>query len=129
MGDERKSFCDLTVLFRFQAEQLLSQNVPGRLIAKSRSRTLIADCSTPTSPHVPPTTLFFCQLCRLFPPHIHTCCFFTPARIAEEAASDIPPSHQVTWSRDSAGEKQSRDDKSKNSFSPFLLFSFHHYNT
>lgn len=118
MGDERESFCDLTVLFRIQGERLLSQNVPGRLIAKSRSRTLIADCS------IPPPLSSPCQLCRLLPAPFHTCCFFTSVSSAEEAAGDIPPSHQVMWSGDSAGELERTIAETRSSENCFDSVSF-----
>lgn len=95
--------------FRFQAERLLSQNVPGRLIAKSRSRTLIADCSPPPPLLSSPAncvdyflrTLTHVAFSRLsavrrrhpaiFHPHARSC----GIEIAQERSRDAP--RQGVW--------------------------------
>lgn len=111
MGDERKSFCDHAVLFRFKPSGAAITECPREVDSKVQIQN--ADCRLQYFPP-PPLTLSPRQLCRLFPRRFHTCCFFTSVSSAEEAASHIPPSRQVMWNRDTAGEKQRRDEESEN---------------
>lgn len=124
MADERKSLCDPTVLFPIPSRAAAITECPREVDSKVQIQN--ADCRL-QSPAT--TTLFPCQLCRLFPAHSHTCCFFASVSSAEEASSDIPPSRQVMWNRDSAGEKPRRAE-TRSLKTAFLLFHFpfHHQN-
>lgn len=67
MGDEMKSFCDHTVLFRVKPSGAAITECPREVDSKVQIQN--ADCRLQ---YFFPLTLFPRQLCRLFPRHFHT---------------------------------------------------------
>lgn len=121
MGEKKKSFVLAPFFLDSTEAGPLSRNVPGRLIAKSRYTTLIADCKFPPAKSDCVDYVLHSFTHVAFP-------FFSPpclSAVRSELPAIFQPSYKVGWIGDTAGKNKLKKAKQRQSQETALTTIFH----